>query len=74
MHGLLAFVRPSRRNNSYGVQILAQVDAERTAQAFGVEEKLTHFLKVTMLFLEDENAVDAERFFVKVQQLAPPMS
>jgi hypothetical protein len=48
------------------MQILAQVDADRAAQAMSAEEKLGHFLKITMLFLEDENAVDAERFFVKV--------
>ena len=30
-------------------------------------EKVAHYIKITMLFLEDENNVDAERFFIKVR-------
>lgn len=37
--------------------------------AMSAEAKVSHFVKITMLYLEDDNAVDAERFFVKARPL-----
>lgn len=48
------------------MQMLAAVDVDRVQPALTAAQKLAHFVKITMLFLEEENAVDAERFFVKV--------
>ena len=56
------------------VQTLAQVDVERVTPAMSAEDKVSHFVKITMLYLEDDNAVDAERFFVKARSTrTPPM-
>ena len=49
------------------MQMLAQVDVERVSPTMSATQKVEHFVKITMLYLEDENAVDAERFFVKVR-------
>ena len=47
--------------------MLAAVDVDRVTPAMTAAQKVAHFVKITMLFLEEENAVDAERFFVKVR-------
>jgi hypothetical protein len=49
------------------VQTLAQIDVERMAPAMSVAEKVAHFVRITMLYLEDDDAVAAERFFIKVR-------
>jgi hypothetical protein len=49
------------------VQALSQVDVERSTPSLSVEEKVAHYVKITMLYLEDDNAVDAERSFVKAR-------
>ena len=49
--------------------MLSQVDVERTTPAMSDAEKVAHYVKITMLYLEDDNAVDAERSFVKANTL-----
>ena len=49
--------------------MLAAVDVERSGRGMTPEDKLKHYVRTTMLFLEDEDSVSAERFLVKVRFL-----
>ena len=46
--------------------MLAAVDVERSGRGMTAEAKLKHYVRTTMLFLEDDDSVNAERFLVKV--------
>jgi hypothetical protein len=46
--------------------MLAAVDVERSGRGMTAEDKLKHYVRTTMLFLEDDDSVSAERFLVKV--------
>ena len=49
------------------MQMLAAVDVERSGRGMTPEAKLKHHVRTTMLFLEDDDSVSAERFPVKVR-------
>lgn len=50
------------------VQMLSAMDVERAGRDLDDTKKLEHYINVTMLFLEDEDSVSAERFLVKVRR------
>jgi hypothetical protein len=45
--------------------MLAAVDVERSGRGMTPEDKLKHYVRTTMLFLEEDDSVNAERFLVK---------
>jgi hypothetical protein len=48
------------------VQVLAGVDLERSTRNVEPNVKLARYLKIAGLYLEDEDSVSAEQFFIKV--------
>lgn len=50
-------------------KMLSAMDVERAGRDLDDTKKLEHYINVTMLFLEDEDSVSAERFLVKARNL-----
>eukprot|EP00892_Ulva_mutabilis_P001786 jgi/Ulvmu1/11608/UM008_0009.1 len=50
-------------------KMMSAVDVERAGRDIDDVKKLEHYINVTMLFLEDEDSVSAERFLVKARNL-----
>lgn len=49
------------------MQVLAGIDLESSTRNLASNVKLARYLKITQLYLEDDDAVKAEQYFSKVR-------
>lgn len=58
------------------VQVLAGIDLERSTRNVDDVQKLQRYIKIAQLYLEDDDAVCAEQYFIKVciHDLSVPLS
>lgn len=54
---------------SEAARVLAQIDLDKGSVNMSAREKLARYIKITMLYLEDEDAVSAEQYFMKASPL-----
>jgi len=49
-------------------QVLAGIDLERSTRNVDVVDKLRRYIKIAQLYLEDDDAVAAEQYFIKARE------